>query len=127
MFSFHKSEKLRSKKIMDELFAHGNCFYFEPFKVYWMFSGEIEAKAQVLINASKKKIKRAVDRNKMKRLIREAYRLNKQPFYNSLDIQNKKCVMAILYTSKRLSDYKLIENKIILILQRLQKEFNTKE
>jgi len=109
---------------MDALFNQGQCFYFEPFKVYWMITDEADTTAQILINASKKKIKRAVDRNMIKRRIRESYRLNKHPLLETLQSHNKKCVMAILYTSRQLSEYKLIENKIILILQRLQKEIN---
>src|SRR6266446_10214859 len=96
-FTFKKEERLSRKKLIDELFKSGSSFYLAPFRIIFappekigtglnlppekvgINSGETScaraAPAQVLISVSTKNFKRAVDRNKIKRLIREAYRM----------------------------------------------------
>ena len=75
-FSLKKHEILRSKKKIKELFEDGSSFFVYPFKVYFLHE-QTAAPAQVLFSVSKKYFKRAVDRNLIKRRMREAYRLNK--------------------------------------------------
>lgn len=82
--------------------------------------------AQVIITVSKKSVPGAVKRNLLKRRIREAYRKNKFSFYEFLTTADLKCTFAIVYTSKDILDYKEIEVKIILILQRLSLVQHTK-
>ena len=124
MLTFKKEERLYSKKIINRLFSDGKSFIISPFRVVWL-EGEPEMKypAKVLISVSKKKFKRAVDRNLLKRRTREAYRKNKDSFYKFLNRNSKSCVFALLYISGEQNKYKEIEEKIILILQRLQKEY----
>ena len=126
MYTFSKSERLCSKILIEKLFKSGHTFYLEPFKVFWLETPDLESvsNAQLLTGVSKKNLKKSVDRNKIKRRIKEAYRLNKQILYDTLEINNKKFIIAILYTSKQINDFDYIQNKIILILQRLQKEIN---
>src|SRR5258705_10665449 len=94
-FTFKKEERLSRKKLIDELFKSGSSFYLAPFKIIFLKnkegiisnllgSGENRFPAQVLISVSTKNFKRSVDRNKIKRLIREAYRMNKHVLYDSL-------------------------------------------
>jgi len=126
MYTFSKSERLCSKILIDKLFKNGSSFYLEPFKVMWLDTAipDCKSNAQIIIGVSKKLIKNAVCRNKIKRRIKEAYRLNKHTLYNTLEINNKQCVIAFLYTTKQINDFNLIQNKILLILQRLQKELS---
>ena len=121
MQTFKKEERLSKTKVINKLFSEGKRFNIAPFRIIW-FNTEIENKypAQVLISVSKKQFKRAVDRNLIKRRIREAYRKNKTVFYSELNKNTKKCVFALLYNSDEIASYKDIEEKIILILQRLQ-------
>jgi len=127
MYTFSKSERLNSKLLIDKLFNSGTSFYIDNFKVIWLENPipENKVNAQILIGVSKKLIKKAVCRNKIKRRIREAYRLNKHILCTTLDTNNRQCLFAILYTSKLINDYNSIQNKILLILQRLQKEFSS--
>jgi ribonuclease P protein component len=121
MQSFRKEERLSKIKLINRLFAEGKKFSIMPFRVIWLdIKLEGNYPAQVLINISKKRLKRAVDRNLVKRRIREAYRQNKIDLYLSLNKNERNCVFALLYNSDEIASYNDIEEKIILILQRLQ-------
>ena len=124
MQTFKKEERLSRKKLVDQLFSEGKSLVVFPYRIVWM-RGDFESKypAQVLINVPRKKFKRAVDRNLIKRRTREAYRRNKDLWYKFLDGENFKCVFTLLYISTEIASYKDIEEKIILILQRLQSEY----
>lgn len=100
-FSFRKDEILRKKKLIDQLFAEGTSFFVYPFKILVLPAPlETPFPVQVLISVSKRSFKYAVDRNRIKRQIREIYRLNKQQLYDHLNKNNEQCVMAIIYTAK---------------------------
>ena len=120
MQTFKKEERLFGKKAITNLFAHGNSFLEYPFKVVWLNCHE-EKKypAKVLIAVSKKNIKKAVMRNRIKRLVREAYRKNKSVFYEFLTEDNTHCNIGLIYISKEELPYIQIEEKIIKILDRL--------
>jgi ribonuclease P protein component len=82
-YSFSKSEHLKSDKIIAALFEKGNSFVTFPLRIVWMpveQSLNSYMPLQVAFSVSKKSFKRAVDRNRIRRLIREAYRLEKQHF-----------------------------------------------
>ena len=116
-----KSERLASKKIIDRLFTEGITFTGYPFVIKYLPLVAEEAKShQVLFTASKRNFKKAVERNKIKRRMREAYRLNK----SMLDTLPKKYALAYLYTAKKILPYKELESKLIKTLLRLQKELS---
>ncbi len=123
--TFSKEERLTSKKKIDRLFAVGNGFNVYPFRIIWMFreAQDGNTPAQVLISVSKKKIKKAVTRNLIKRRIREGYRKNKSGFYSYLTKNNIDCTLALVYIASDIALYKDIEQKIISILQRLESEY----
>ncbi|OQX81449.1 MAG: ribonuclease P protein component [Bacteroidetes bacterium 4484_249] len=124
MQTFNKDERLSAEKIIDKLFSGGKSFLIYPYRVVWMeHETNAQYPAQILISVSKKKFKKAVDRNLIKRRTREAYRKNKSSFYKFLNNQNKNCVFALIYTANEIALYKEIERKINLILQRLQSEY----
>ena len=124
MQTFRKAERLKSKKLISELFQVGRSFNVYPLRVVWHAGNEeLTSPASVLITVQKKKIKKVYQRNLLKRRIREAYRKNKKAFYEFLSEQETTCVLAIIYTSGEITSYDDIEKKIIYIFQRLQQEY----
>jgi len=116
--TFKKEERLFGRKIIDELFLRGKSFSVHPFRIIWL---EIKLNAshpvQIVISVPKKKIKKAVKRNKIKRQIREAYRKNKYFLYEHLEKTRKQIAMMIIYTQTEEMTYKEIEKKIVITLQ----------
>lgn len=118
--TFPKEEHLCRKKLIDELFGkRSSSFGVYPLRVVWLPSKSPTASPpQVLISVSKRGFKRAVDRNRLKRFIREAYRLNK---YQLLEHPGGHLVgvLGIIYTGKEKSALALVEKKLISAFHRL--------
>ena len=126
--TFSKEERLSSRKLIEQVAKEGKSFLVHPFKVITLETRFTTAfPAQVMMTAPKKRFPRAVDRNRIKRLMREAYRKNKHTLYTALNEQNKKLGIMLIYVGAELPEYKLAEDKIILILQRLSKYEGTAE
>ncbi len=118
--SFSKAERLNSKKLMDELFNKGSSFVLYPFRIFWMKHEQtVPSKVQVLISVPKKNFPLAVDRNRIKRLMREAYRKNKLPLHDAINDIEKNIAVAFLFTDRKLPEYKLVEEKMIAVLNQL--------
>ncbi|SNS96824.1 ribonuclease P protein component [Ekhidna lutea] len=114
--SFSKQEKLTSKKKIEGLFKKGSSFYLGDFQVRHLRSA-IPGPNQILISVPKRNFKRAVDRNLLKRKVREAYRLNKHLIDNVDD--KSQHYIAFIYLSKQILTFDNIQTQLIKCLERL--------
>ena len=119
--TFSKQERLTSKTVIKELFEKGSSFYIYPFRVKFLKTTK-HLGTKVLIAVPRKTFKRAVDRNFIKRRIKEAYRLNKSELKKTVESGQEGLALAILFVGKQKLDFKETENKLNLVLERLQKE-----
>jgi ribonuclease P protein component len=125
MYTFKKEERLCNKKLIDELFHKGSSFLCYPFKASWLLVDDAvqTVPAQLLISVSKRRYKHAVDRNLVKRRLREAYRLNKQQhLYELLVDANKKIIISIGYIGKQIESYELFDKKMLKLFKQLSEE-----
>ena len=114
-----KNERLKSRKLIEQLFKGGRSFANYPFRVYYLRLEGEGPQLQFGIGVSAKFFKRAVDRNRIKRLVREAYRLQKAAMADMLVQQNKRVAVFFIYTGKELPDYKSIFEKTTTVLEKL--------
>lgn len=120
---FSKREHLCSKKLIEELFSKGRSTFSYPIKLFYLKSTAAQTQGvQVLVSVSKKHFKRAVDRNKIKRLLRESYRKNKGILRKLPEGDDGVMLLGIIYTGKTILPFKELERKIILILRRLNEQ-----
>jgi ribonuclease P protein component len=123
-YNFSKDERLSSKIDIEELFAKGKSFSEADIKTIYFFQQldcNESSKIKVLLAVPKKKIPHAVDRNRIKRLMKEAYRLNKHIVYDNL-IKQDLLHIAFVYFGQLNPAFEEIQHKIILSLQRLVKD-----
>ena len=109
-FTFHRNERLKSRKTIASLFKSGRSFVAYPLRVVWVLShaGE-QGRATVSISVSKRIFKTAVQRNRLKRQMREAYRLHKHEFYLQLERHQKHVSLMITYIAKEPLPYAEID------------------
>lgn len=123
--TFKKEERLCSEKQIKELFNNGSSFLFYPFRIVWLpHQDESQVfPAQVVISVPKKRFKKSVHRNLLKRRIREAYRLHKgELLYPFLIENNIKLLLGVNYVGKEILDFNFIESKMIAMLKALEKQ-----
>jgi ribonuclease P protein component len=125
-FTLGKNERLKSRKLIEQLFKEGKSFNAFPFRVYYLLQvAPLTATQKTMLQfgagAGTKNFKRAVDRNRIKRLTREAYRLQKKPLEETLRTKAKDLSLFFIYTQKELPDYKTVYEKTSLILNKLVK------
>ncbi|MBN8695425.1 MAG: ribonuclease P protein component [Bacteroidetes bacterium] len=124
MQTFTKTERLSSKLLIDKLVEKGRSFNNSPFKFVWIELEESATPVQFLISVPKRNFKKAVDRNKLKRRSREAYRKNKADLLIR-QLGGKKICLMLVYIAKEKLEYVEIEQKIKEGLQRLVKTINS--
>lgn len=118
--SFSKPEHLCGEKRITRLFTQGKAFIAYPLRVVYIIAPrEDNATASVMVSVPKKRFKRAVKRNRLKRLIREAYRLNKHELTEKLDEKGLQIHVAFNYVSDEVLDFEMIEKKLKVALQKL--------
>jgi len=115
--SFKKQERLKKRKLIEQLFAEGKSINVFPIKlVYLQIDHQSPYKIQAGVSASKRNFKKAVDRNKLKRLLREVYRKNKYLIYDSE--HTKKHIFMFIYQGKNELDYHTLEEKMKLLIEK---------
>ena len=125
MHTFKKEERLCSKKLIEELFHNGSSFLLYPFRIVWLkHSFPAKVPVQVVINVPKRRFKKAVDRNLIKRRIREIYRLNKSTgLYGFMESASAQLLLGIHYVGKDIAEYEFMEKKLKLVLIQLKEAF----
>jgi ribonuclease P protein component len=119
-FSFHAKEKLKSAKAISSLFESGNVIYSSPVRAIWQFVPENpEPSILVAFSVSKKLFKRAVDRNLLKRRMRESYRINKHLLLKSSDSIHQQIHLIYIYQKPIMLPYAEIEKGVMGVLLKL--------
>jgi ribonuclease P protein component len=110
-YTFKKEEKLKSRKAIEQLFKEGRSFSNFPFKMIWNFDDNQTAELQAGFTVSSKQFKKAVDRNRIKRLMREAYRLQKSELQQQLKARGEHMAVFFIYVGNGLPDHSFIFTK----------------
>jgi ribonuclease P protein component len=119
-FRLTKEERVTGERRIETLFAQGDSFMAYPFRVVYLETAHLQSMPlSVLISIPKKRLKAAVDRNRMKRLFREAYRLNKHQLIVAMLPLTGHIEVAFIYVKDELSDFVTVEKGVRKALREL--------
>ena len=122
-FSYNKFEKLKSRKQIELLFAQGKSISSFPVKVFYLpVDNSPLHPVQVGVGVSARNFKKAVDRNTIKRRLREAYRLHKLPLHEHLMAQQKSVAVFILWIDKQLPPTEALQDLMPAVVEKLIKQ-----
>ena len=118
--SYKKIEKLKGQKLIEKLFSEGKSIAVYPLRLVYLktnFDDSVSIKSG--FSVSKRNFKKAVDRNRIKRLMREAYRLNKSAYFNNITDQY---AFIILYIGKAQTDFTTVSKKMNALMALFSKQ-----
>lgn len=122
-FTFNKGERLCSKKVIDKLFLKGSSVFSFPVKIVYLETKlPLKVPVQAGFSVGKRNFKHAVQRNLIKRRMREVYRLNKANFYH--EIGEKQVAVFFIFTGKTIPDYIQVEVAVKKGMKKLLSELN---
>lgn len=132
--TFTKAERLNSRKAIETLFASGERWTCYPFRLALLnrkANSDKEPPIQILVSVSKRSFKKAVDRNLIKRRIKEAFRLNKATFYPQIlgvkSQTNREILqLAFIYQPNKIEDWATINKRVIRGLTEAYQKWETK-
>lgn len=118
-FSLGSIERIKSRKVVEQLFTEGKGFSVFPFRVAYLFCDFTEGNLKAGFSIGVRHFKKAVDRNRIKRLMKESYRLQKEPLCEKLKQKNQCLAVFFIYTGKELPLYEAVNGKMTAIIKRL--------
>jgi ribonuclease P protein component len=123
-FTLKKAERLKRRKVIEQLFSEGRAVTAFPIRVQYKMVDQLTVPLQAGFSVSSRNFKRAVDRNRIKRLMREAYRLQKLPLEQALQTKEQQLALFLIYTGKELPVYALVKEKVEVVLKKLLQTVN---
>jgi len=117
-YRFGRNEKLKSRKAIGNLFSAGEKLNHFPFRCIWLYNKELPY-VRVAVSVSSRNFKKAVHRNRIKRLMREAYRLNKELLVAQRENTPPGLDIMIIYTGKELPEFDYVEQQIKKLLSKI--------
>jgi ribonuclease P protein component len=125
-FTFQKAERLKSRKVIGRLFKEGQSFGVYPLRLVWVkMETCIDVPAypvQFTVSVPKKSFKSAVARNRLRRQVRETWRLNKHRLYRKLGEDSGQYAFMVIYTAKEALPYEQIDNAMQTMIHRFTKK-----
>ena len=122
--TFRKPERLVSRKIIEQLVEKGRSIQTPPFRLICLVHGlPVMNPVQVAFSVPKRNFRSAVDRNRIKRLMREVYRKNKTDIYSFISDKQLQLALLVVYTGRVIPKYLEVEHKLTLTLQRFVEDF----
>jgi len=126
-YTFRKTERLNRKKIIEKMFQGGvsRSFTVFPLRVVYLFPDDQQVPLSMMVSVSKHRFKHAIKRNRVKRQVREAWRLQKQSLVDILVEQHKHLAVAFIYLSEELQPTALISKQMELAISKLCEIFQS--
>ena len=120
IYSFGKKERLSNKKSIAWLSEKGSSFWMNSFSVVWSYSDRaLPSPAQMAVSVTKKSFKSAVDRNRIKRLVRESWRFNKKSLYDLLNEKEKQIIIMLVFTGKEVPGFHDVNSQVINVISKI--------
>ncbi len=121
-FTLGKQERLKSRKLIEDLFSKGQRMSVFPYRIFYLCEQEVNPitnNLQFGAGAGTRNFKKAVDRNRIKRLTREAWRLQKNELAKKLAANNRAMTVFFIYTGKELPAFAFVKEKTALVIEKL--------
>lgn len=122
--TYSKNEKLKSRKALEGLFARGKSFSIFPIKVFYTIEDNPKNEVHAGVGVSSRIFKKANDRNRVKRLLREVYRTQKHPLYAAMNQKTGSLDVFFLYIGKELPEFTALKETMEKVLEKLVRKIN---
>ena len=125
-YTFTKEERLCSKRLINGLFRNGSSFVVYPYRVVFLYSTapeQVTFPVKAIISVSKKRFRHAVQRNAIKRVVREVYRLQKSDLYHFLQEHSLHVLVAFQYVGKEKEPYVMLYQRMEKVIAKLKDEY----